>query len=182
MLRIGIIGTAGRKPQDYNILSVDHMKWMADNVKSYINHVLETTTDNIILVSGGSAWADHVAVQLYLEGNFGGLELYLPTTFNTKTKKFENTHEGRTLNFLHGQCADKTKCDIFGELSQVVSSPNVKVVVKRGFFARNTLISQNCDHLIAFTFGENAPIDGGTFDTWKKTKHENKIHFSLSDA
>ncbi|XWV26538.1 hypothetical protein QJ857_gp0529 [Tupanvirus soda lake] len=182
MLRLGIIGTAGRKPQDYDVLSAEHMEWMADNIKSYIIHVLQTTTDNIILVSGGSAWADHVAVQLYLQENFGGLELYLPTIFDTKNKKFANTHEGRTLNFLHSKCAEKTKCDVFHELYKVVSNPNVKVVVKRGFFPRNTLISQNCDHLIAFTFGEYAPTDGGTYDTWKKTTHNNKIHFSLCDA
>lgn len=182
MIRLAIIGTAGRKPNQYQILSLDHMKWIADTVKCYIEFVLEKSTNEIILVSGGSAWVDHVAIQLYLEEKFAGLELYLPANFDTKNKKYESTHEGLILNKLHNDCALKTNVDVFKELCEVVADPDVKIIIKKGFFQRNTLISQNNDHLIAFTFVTGAPISGGTYDTWKKTKHINKIHFSLLDA
>ena len=180
MIRLAIVGTSGRNPSDLKMLSINHMKWMADNVKCYIEHVLKTTPDNIILVSGGSAWADHVAIQLYLEKIFGGLELYLPSKFDPKQKKYVNTHEGRTLNILHANCQEKTGYDVFTELTSVASSPKVKITIKRGFLARNTLVAKNSDHLIAFTFSKDVPTEGGTLHTWQKVLHQNKIHFDLS--
>jgi hypothetical protein len=180
MIRLGIIGTAGRKPDESKILSRKYMEWMVDNVKCYIHNVLETTFDKIILVSGGSAWSDHIAVQLYLYENFGGLKLYIPADFIPDQNKYENTHEGCTLNFLHKKCQINTGYNVFAELSAVVKNPKVQVTVKKGFFQRNTLIAKNSDHLIAFTFSSNSPNDGGTFDTWKKVKHDNKLHISLS--
>ena len=180
MIKLGIVGTAGRNPIDKKTLGISHMKWMAENVQCYVEHVICATPSNVILVSGGSAWADHIAVQLYLTGEFAGLELYLPSKFDIKQKKYVNTHEGRTLNALHLECKNKTGMDIFEELTRAVSKKATKVTIQRGFLPRNTLIAKNCDHLIAFTFSPNAPSDGGTFDTWKKTKHDNKTNFDLS--
>jgi hypothetical protein len=180
MIRLGIIGTAGRNPNQLKKLSTYHMQWINDTIKSYIEFVIEKNPNEIILVSGGSAWVDHVAIQLYLEGNFGGLELYLPTNFDKKIKKFEPTYEGNILNLLHSACAEKIGHSVFDDLYEVVTDPNVKIIIKKGFFQRNTLISQNNDHLIAFTFDKIAPSNGGTHDTWSKTKHNNKIHFSLT--
>jgi len=185
MIRLAVVGTSGRKPQDLSRLSSKHMEWMAANVRSYISDVLCTTTDKITLVSGGSSWADHVAIQLYLSDDFGGLELYLPTEFNLKRKQYKNTHEGRLLNILHKQCQEKTGIDIFTELLSATSRIKVKKHVKRGFLPRNTLIAKNCDHLIAFVFGSDfdektkSPTNGGTFYTWQKTLHQNKICFNL---
>ena len=182
MIRLAIIGTAGRKPNQRQILSWDHMQWMADTVKCYIEFVLEKPTNEIILVSGGSAWADHVAVRLYLEGNFGGLELYLPANFSKIHKKYEPTREGKILNWLHYTCEIRSGINGLEELCQVMSDPKVEIIIRKGFSQRNTLVSQNNDHLIAFTFAKSEPIEGGTYDTWKKTNHINKIHFSLKDA
>lgn len=109
MIRLGIIGIAGRKPSHTALLAKDHMTWMADNVKCYIKHVIKTTTENILLVSGGSAWCDHIAVQLYLDGGFGGLELFLPTNFDLNQRKYIDSREGKILNYLHMQCQKKPK-------------------------------------------------------------------------
>lgn len=182
MIRLAIVGTAGRNPLDKKKLSKTHMEFMTDNVRCYIEHVLETTPNNIILVSGGSAWADHIAVQLYLTGEFGGLELYLPSRFDPKQKKYINTHEGRTLNQLHSECKEKTGMDVFEELTRVVSRKATKIVIQRGFLPRNTLIAKNCDHLLAFTFSPDIPVIGGTFDTWTKTKHQNRTNIDLTNA
>lgn len=62
MIHLAVIGTAMRDQSEQNVLSSYHLTWMADNIKCYIEHVIETTTDDIILVSGGSAWSDPVAV------------------------------------------------------------------------------------------------------------------------
>ena len=182
MIKLAIIGTSGRNPQDANRLELKHLQWMKDNVKVYIENVICKPMNNIILVSGGSAWADHVAVQLFREGGFAGLELYLPSEFNTKAHKYKNTHEGRMLNTLHEQCQNKTGLPIFEDLTSVNSKKNnVKIMIQRGFKPRNTLVARNCDHLVAFTFGNTIPSSGGTSDTWGKVQHENKLHISLDD-
>ena len=179
MIKLAIIGTSGRNPQDGAKLLNFHMQWMAENVLCYIEHILKTTTDNIILVSGGSAWADHVAVQLYLEYNFGGLELYLPTNFDIIQKKYADTYEGLMLNILHMQCKEKIHVDVLNELAEAISKKTTKVIVKKGVFQKNSLISKNCDHLICFIFGQTIS-GGGSYDTWKKTKHQNKTLLDLS--
>lgn len=180
MIKVAIIGTSGRNPMDSMRLTADHMKWMAENVLCYIEHVIKTTTDNIILISGGSAWADHVAVQLYLSHNFAGLELYLPTDFDVENKKYANTYEGTMLNLLHSQCKEKINIDVLNELAEAIPKRTTTVVIKRGFLQRNSLVSKKCDHLICFVFSHI--ISGGSNDTWKKTKHQNKIVFDLSLA
>lgn len=182
MIKLAIIGTSGRFNDDFNKLNANHFEWMANNVMCYITEVIGADPSGVILVSGGSAWADHVAVQLYLNSNykFAGLELYLPSKFDQKYTHYVNTHEGRLLNSLHTKCKEKTGIDVLMELKKVLYRPGVKCVVQRGFHSRNTLIAKNCDHLIAFTFRESDPVDGGTGDTWKKVKHNNKIHFNLS--
>lgn len=161
-----------------------HLDWIATNIKNYIENILEKELSEIILVSGGSAWADHVAIQLFLTKEFAGLELYLPSKFDFKQKKYVNTHEGRTLNTLHQECAEKTQINILEEIARAVTTKGAKIVIKRGFTQRNTLIAQNCDHLLAFTFNESngEPATGGTLDTWKKTKHQNRVHFDLGSA
>ena len=180
MIKLAIIGTSGRYHLDEKKLSNEHMEWMVDNVLCYIESVLCDIPENVILVSGGSAWADHAAVQLYLRGTFAGLELYLPTNFDLENNCYVNTRQGKLLNLLHTKCKNKIGIDVFSELACVIQDSNCKIFIKNGFFSRNSLIAKESDHLIAFTFyDKDAPIGGGTYDTWKKTKHDNKIHISL---
>jgi hypothetical protein len=182
MIRLAIIGLSGRNPSDAKILDNKHLEWAQMNVQLYIDEVLNIDKNKIILVSGGSAWMDHVAIQLFIQGGYGGLELYLPSEFNVKSKKYKNTHEGRKLNELHSACQNKTGLSIFEELTYAnQKNTNIKIVIKRGFIQRNTLIAKNCDHLLSFTFDKNQPSGGGTLDTWNKVLHENKLHISLNN-
>lgn len=136
-------------------------------------------TELITLISGGSSWADHVAIQLFLEYQFSGLQLYLPSDFNINEKRYINTHEGRTLNALHQECKEKTGIDTLNELSVIMDKASI--TVQRGFIKRNTLIARKCDYLIAFTFNDNV-CEGVTLDTWNKVKHKNKINYNLNLA
>lgn len=179
-IKLAIVGVSGNDPLDKKKLCLEHMIYMTTTAMDYIKNVIGTNPSEIILVSGGSAWADHVAVQLYLTGEFAGIELYLPSRFDIKQKKYINTHEGRKLNSLHAECQEKTGVNVFEELTKTVSRKAVKVTIQRGFLARNTLISKNCDYLVAFTFNPDSPQKGGTFDTWKKTTHKNKMNYDLS--
>lgn len=179
-IKLAVVGVSGNDPIDKKKLCAEHMTYMAENVLCYIENIIKKPKSDIILVSGGSAWADHVAVQLYLTGEFAGIELFLPSRFDIKQKKYINTHEGRKLNQLHLECKEKTGMEVFEELTKTVSRKAVKVTIQRGFKPRNTLISKNCDYLIAFSFDPDVPTKGGTLDTWQKVKHNNKIHISLT--
>lgn len=136
------------------------------------------------MVSGGSAWADHVAVKLFLEGEFAKLELHLPAKFDCSQNKFESNQSGSRLNSLHQIFSDKTQSDTLNELSRAISDPLTQTSIHDGFHNRNTLVANQCDYLIAFTFnGTNSvPKEGGTKDTWDKCPHSNKMHLSLESV
>lgn len=182
-IRLAIIGTAGRSVDEKKRLDLDKFEFATKCVLDYINDELELDPADVILVSGGSAWMDHVAINLFLGGGFGGLHLYLPSEFNHKQKKFNNTHEGRTLNELHTEFSFKTKINSLEDLCKVVTRGpkyGIKIHIKRGFLQRNTLVAQNCDHLLAFSFASNeSSIAGGTKNTWDKVEHNNKSHWTL---
>lgn len=183
-VRLSIIGTAGRSINEKKLLNLDRFEFATKIVLDYINNELGLDPFDVILVSGGSSWMDHVAVNLFLGGGFGGLHLYLPSEFNHKQKKFTNTHEGRTLNELHTDFTNSINIiNSFDDLSKVITrgpKHGVKITIKRGFFQRNTLVAQNCDHLLAFSFAPDIySITGGTKNTWDKVKHANKYHYTL---
>jgi hypothetical protein len=183
-IRLAVIGSSGRSSPENKLLSPIHFEFAKKAVLSYIINDLKLRPFDIILVSGGSSWMDHVAVSLYLDGGFGGLRLYLPSKFDFKQKKYVNTHEGRTLNQLHAEFNTKMgSINSFEDLTKIASrgyKHNILIEIKRGFLQRNTLIAQNCDHLLAFTFDSDDFMQGGTKNTWDKTKHLNKKHFDLN--
>lgn len=175
-IRLAVIGVSGRNKMDFNLLSKEMFGYMMDNVEAYIKYHLETSNDKIILVSGGSAWADHSVVKLFLEKNFAGLELFLPTEFTNG--KFKDSHQGSILNNLHKHFSEQIEENSLDQILDCILDPNCKVSVHNGFFKRNTLIAEESDHVIAFTFNENPK--GGTLDTWNKIKHNNKLNINLS--
>jgi hypothetical protein len=155
MRHIGIIGTAGRGRQ----LSRDHYDWMAFKA---LEHIKKDDT----LVSGGAAWADHVAVSLFLIGKANKLVLHLPAPLDLEKQEFAggNNSPGGIANYYHrlfsftmgkpGQSL-KTLCSL-------VENPQVKMTVSPGFHARNALVARQSELMLAFTFGEGSqPLDGG---------------------
>lgn len=96
-----------------------------------------------------------------------------------KSDTFIHTKAKHLTNFFRS-VKPRQAPTFFEELARVIGDTSVKTVVRKGFLARNTLIAENCDYLIAFTFSADVPIEGGTFDTWKKTPHSNKINIDLS--
>lgn len=171
-MKIGIIGSARN-----HSLTIEHMRFARNTVRSIIRD-RKYDVDEITLVSGGSAWMDHVAVQLFERGFFEKLVLHLPCTINPDGT-FENNHEGSILNNLHKECQNKTGYKVFKELSTVIRFPNCGVITTPGFFNRNSKIASESDILIAFTFGKDTPDSNGTLNTWNKFSGE-KIHISLA--
>jgi DNA helicase II / ATP-dependent DNA helicase PcrA len=171
-MRLGIIGSAGRNGQK---MTKDHMRLARRHV---INHISDKD-DEIILVSGGSAWMDHIAVQLFLRGRVNGLILCLPAKLKPDGQ-YENTAQGIRLNQLHTQCQKITGYDVFHELSLILDNERVTIHYDYNFKKRNKRIADISDYLIAFTFGTDSPDSAGTLDTWKQVKKTRKHHIKLN--
>lgn len=151
--------------------------------------IIKELKEDVILVSGGAAWSDHVAVELFLNKSnvfVKGLELHLPCSF-VNSKYLDNgmfdwkSNPGKTSNYYHQKFSvalgDRERS--FKELNQVILN-DAKVVIHKGFHDRNSLVSKS-NYLIAFTWGKKEPEDGGTLDTWNKSNNSVKIHVSLCD-
>ncbi|EGG21939.1 optic atrophy 3-like family protein [Cavenderia fasciculata] len=207
---ISIIGTAGRDKTKR--LTSDHFAYMCQCVESYIadkglllssNQPSSLQKSTVTLVSGGAAWADHVAVDIYLRNpQLYNLVLYLPcpivkvgggddgssssTTSSTKYQYLDTlskdwrTNPGKTSNNYHNIMSKELGGrDTIKEIMDAHELGAILDTSSKGFHTRNTKVSKS-DYLIAFTSSTSGqPEGGGTLDTWTKSKSLNKIHFTL---
>lgn len=109
-------------------------------------------------------------MSLFFEYVFGGLELYLPTTFidgefNTKTS------QGKLLNQFHKSFSKIVGFDSLGQLEMITN--DCQITVHRGFYARNKALVSDLDLLIAFTTDDQ--IRGDTKNTWDQFMGEKYI-------
>lgn len=167
---LAIIGTAGRKT-DADLLSIDKYNEMYQIASKLIDYI-ETNLKRSIthLVSGGAAYADHLAVQLYLNDKVPNLRLFLPCDF--KDGEFVDEYDmlGRTAEtatFYHKKFSEKIRIDSIKELKSAIDK-GAEVIVINGFKNRNTYVSR-AEFLVAMTFGKGRKVkDGGTLDTVEK--------------
>lgn len=177
MVIVAVIGTAGR--DTYNIYN----KELYDKMVNVVKHIIKDLTD-VVLISGGAAWADHIAVKLYLEGYVSRLILHLPCEYsnnqyidNGKSAWYENP--GRTSNTYHKKFSQIIGEDSFQQITEAIKK-GAEVGIHKGFHARNLLVAK-CDHMVALTWNlGNEPSDGGTAHTWKNCSSKSKYHISLS--
>ena len=187
-MRIGVIGTAGRK-DDAIRMSQELYDKMYGVLLSDLSH---WTGAEITLVSGGAAWADHLAVRAYLDKVVPHLELHFPAAFRS-SKFVESSFQmcpGRIANWYHQKMAHKTNVNSLIQIQRAIDL-GATYTVSSGFFQRNHLVG-NVDILIAFTFGtrdsqgtnltaEQAGLkDGGTAHTWDHSDASFKIHHDLT--
>lgn len=182
MTTVSVIGTAGRKNK--HKLNNELYDKMINKVKDIIENKFNLNPNNITLVSGGAAWCDHLAVNLFLDNYVKNSTLYLPCDWNFKNKKYLesiNMYDcGKVANSYHYYFSEKLGKNTLHEINDAISnglSINTKYY---GFKNRNTQVAIS-NYLIAFTFSKgNEPDDGGTKDTWNKS-NSNKIHICLDE-
>jgi hypothetical protein len=168
-MTLGIIGTAGRK-DDGSKLTREVFKAMGLVGKEVLDKTKATA-----LVSGGAAYADHVAVRLFLRGYVKKLTLHLPCKWDKKqiclkdTGEFNyQTNPGGTANYYHRKFSQVVGINSLEDISKAIEM-GAKVVVTEGFKERNTKVAEESDIILAMTFGNGAYIkDGGTADTVRK--------------
>lgn len=188
MLKIGVIGSAGRK-DDSRLLNRTVYDMMYGTL---IADLMNFKGAELTLVSGGAAYADHLAVRTFLEQPIpiSALHLHLPSEF--KNSKFNpNDRDGSTANFYHKQMERVTAIDSLLQLQLAIDKGAV-VSVSNGFLARNLLVGK-VDVLIAFTFGRSSGTyssgtaelsglkDGGTAHTWDHSSAPVKIHHNIHE-
>lgn len=184
--RVAVIGTAGRdstRPMTRGL-------WLA-MVQDFRGRVRATDT----LLSGGAAWADHLAVHAYLEGWCAGLELYLPAPIQPVATEGEDgtrhvfaggpRTSGAAANLYHSRFQQATGVDGRAQIAAAIAAGALAVAEPvaagyRAMFARNAKIARGAEAAIAYTWGEAShPAAGGTLDTWKQVRSTQKIHVSL---
>lgn len=191
MKSLGIIGTAGRKDDAGRL---NQLVW--NDMLNCALLRIETEAPEF-LISGGAAWADHLAVELYRTKKIANLRLYLPADFSDKFLYpiEDSNHPGAIANYYHKAMSNCLHRDSLGELKDAINM-GAEVHVIPGFKQRNSYVASKSDYLLAFTFGTNSGIytpedlgysdyskaglkKGGTADTWSKSKSKVKEHVCL---
>jgi hypothetical protein len=167
---LSIVGTAGRK-DDAHRLSKKHFEAMCIVADGLVEQLNETNYSITHLVSGGAAWADHVAVKLFLKKKAPHLRLFLPAAWEDGTfhdngiPRDPVKNPGGTANYYHKQFLTATGIHSLSDI-QVAKCEGAELIeVTKGFYARNALVAKS-DFILAMTFGNaNEVKDGGTADT-----------------
>lgn len=168
MTKIAIIGTAGRdktKP-----MTAELYVWM-------LRDAIQRIPKGAHLVSGGAAWADHLAVTLFLDGYASELTLHLPSAFQGSPAEFvgPRNSSASAANWYHHLFSQVIDQDTREQILRCIESPNCITTYEptaagySGMFNRNRRVALGSDQMLAYTFGEgDVPADGGTRDTWDK--------------
>lgn len=170
-ITLSIVGTAGRK-EDSKKLSAKHFEAMCLVADGLVDQIIDSGYPISHLVSGGAAWADHVAVKLFLDKKVPHLRLFLPSKFeggsfydNGNRDPFKNP--GGIANYYHKQFQTATGINSLTQI-QIAKSEGAELIeVEKGFYARNALVAKS-DFLLAITFGNRHEVkSGGTAHTAK---------------
>jgi hypothetical protein len=174
--RLAVIGTAGR----------DKTRPMSQALWLAMLEDLRARMDGLdVLVSGGAAWADHLAVVAFLNGWSSGLELYLPAPFVVGRFVGPFRSAGSTATYYHRLFSEKIGRDTLKDVADAIErgarvSQEPQSFGVQGMFARNTKIARRATAAVAYTFcADGVPAQGGTMDTWLKLNCSDKVHVDL---
>lgn len=173
-MKIAIIGTAGRGPQ-----VMTNSLWLR-----MIEDVTTRVPPESHVVSGGAAWADHLAVHLFRIGHVSKLTLHLPAPFDGFEFIGPAGSAASASNFYHRKFSRIIKTDSLAQIAECLKDPNCDSTAEvyasgyMGFMIRNGKVART-ENLIAYTFGEGEiPADGGTLNTWNRARGA-KLHVPL---
>lgn len=202
-MKLAIIGTAGRGPDG---------KQLATDPERYLTRMLDAArkvselTGATELISGGAAWADHIAVLLFLENpEHYSIELELPAAFEPDGVGGYRYHDKGTHDFKDNPGAvsnhyhklfTKAVAKVRPRFSSFLHFADVEAVhvglaaevrtnVGTGFLERNLVVAAKAHHCLAMTFGNGRQLkDGGTAHTMSnflaKRNHGDAYHLDLN--
>lgn len=170
MANLAIVGSAGRG-EDGAKVSLDLYASMVQKAKDTIQILAGQDIQIDCLVSGGAAFADHVAVTLFLLRYVPRLVLYFPCGFDMDEAKFvdQRGDTGAIVNHYHRKFSQALSFDSMLQLKKAIETDNCEMTVKMGFKNRNSLVANAADAMLAMTFGSGPVVkNGGTSDTVAK--------------
>jgi hypothetical protein len=170
---IAIIGTAGRS----KVPTLSEWNKMVQDASSKVS-------TNDVLISGGAAFADHVAVRLFLDGKVQGLKLRLPAKIKDGKYVGDKGTAGGTANFYHEKFSKllgvNTVAEIEAAIAKGAEVSYEKELSNKAMFDRNKKVAAESNSMIAYTYGEGTePADGGTKNTWDTAKYSDKTHVQI---
>jgi hypothetical protein len=173
---IAVIGTAGRNKAD----PLTSLLW-----EGMTQHLCGGLLPNDKLVSGGAAWADHIAVHAFINGYCNELTLHLPAPF--VNGQFEGAYgtSGGAANYYHKLFSKVVGEDTLGQITCAINmgAHVTYEPVANGYGAmarRNAKVATDCSHMLAYTFGAgDVPADGGTLMTWNMAAGKKRKHIPL---
>jgi hypothetical protein len=161
---LAIIGTAGRG-EDIKKLTPDLWKRAKRLIYDFI---VKDQTES--LISGGAAWADHLAVQLYNKNLVRYLVLALPCKFDMENCQFveEGFRScGNTANYYHKKFSKVMGVESLPQIKQAIDN-DAEVYNGSGFLERNLVVAKRANDCLAITFGDGPQLkDGGTAHTMR---------------
>lgn len=182
-MRVSIIGTAGRKDDGRKMSSDLYQKMIAKSTEIILENTMGC--EHLDLISGGAAWSDHIAIEIFLNcpekyREKVNLTLHLPAVFNMGQNKYDGEHwksAGSISNYYHSMFSKKIGRDTLKDITKAFEK-GAKIKYYKGFYARNKEVGKT-DLLIAFTWGIGGVKDGGTKNTWNGSKATKKVHVKL---
>jgi hypothetical protein len=193
---MAVIGTAGRQSDASKITRELYDAMYEETLRAIADWGVD------VLVSGGAAVADHLAVRAFLDGRVGRLSLFLPAPFDGRRyvrPPRAVSDDAGTANRYHAQFSQACGLDSLRELSEAIGR-GCEVTVRWGFKARNLDVAAAAERMLALTFGADEPPcdlgpsspgfrrhaaaglkDGGTAHTWDECwRADAKRHVSLT--
>lgn len=179
-----IIGTAGRSNRDSLSLKV----W-----ENMIAKAKEIVPKGVRGISGGAAWADHIAVELFRIGHLSELKLHLPAPLDNWNACYIGGHKSAAsaANYYHGMFSQVLQTNTIQQIveaSQCIGCGYTYQPVDMGLramFVRNALVAKEVsgdDMVLAYTWDRGEISDSGTKNTWDQIKVSNKQHVSMYDC
>lgn len=177
MRKLAVIGTAGRDKSAPMTLQL--WEAMTSDLKTRLQ-------PGDVLVSGGAAWADHLAVHAFLRGWCEGLQLFLPAPLVDGRYQGAFKTAGSTAAYYHGRFSAVIGVDTQVEIATAIECGATAQAEPVSYgasamFARNAKIAREATALLAYTFGEgDEPMAGGTLDTWRRCEAPDRVHVRLN--
>lgn len=188
-MRVGIIGTAGRK-DDRELVSKKMYCAVYEDIITTLQHPDYRPLNNEIhLVSGGAAWMDHIAVSLWLGVHskkvdlpIKSLTLHLPAPMRENAwghwqfDEQESPRDARTANYYHflftSKMGGEHQYHTLNSIHRAIEL-GAKVTISEGFKPRNLRVGKDLGLLIAGTFSPDTLTErhqtfrsGFTIDGW----------------
>ena len=180
-LALAIIGTAGRdktKPFTRRLWEA-----MCEDARDRVRtHGFQT------VVSGGAAWADHLATHLFLTGLVARMTLHLPAPLQSGHFAGPFRSSGSAATYYHHRFSEVIGTRSIEELERCVARRECQLTQQpvavgyRGMFERNKLVARDAGAILAYTWGDgDVPADGGTRHTWDQCDAQARWHIRLND-